>query len=276
MALVDARMGLCPDRLDDPDALTVSYPSGFHLRIEISRMFHSLRTRRRQDEWMDDPAADPIQLEKSLRFIRRVNAWLGYTRATLRHLDRFARRWERGREVRILDVATGSADVPLAVLRWAAKRGHDVRIVAVDLGARICDAAAQAARAAGVSAEKLQVLQADATRLPFADGSFDYAMTSMFLHHLDEEQVVQVLREMDRVSSRGILAADLVRRRRAYFWISLLTLAANPMVRHDARLSVAQAFSRAEVESLRERAALDYAKYYGHFGHRFVLAGEKV
>ena len=224
---------------------------------------------------MDDPAADPAELERSLRFIRRVNAWFGYTRSTLRHLDRFARRWEPGRPIRILDVATGSADVPLAVLAWAARRGHDVRIVGLDLHARTLESARRAAAAAGVAPGRLALVRGDATALPFADAAFDYALTSMFLHHLDDAVAARVLAEMDRVSRRGVVAADLLRRRRAYAWISLFTLAATPMVRHDARASVAQAFTRREVEALRDRAGVKYARYYGHFGHRFVLAGEK-
>ena len=110
---------------------------------------------------------------------------------------------------------------------------------------------------------------------PFAHGSFAYAMSSMFLHHLDENETVRVLREMDRVASRGIIAADLVRNRRAYAWISMFTLMSNPMVRHDARVSVAQAFTRDEVVAMRDRANVGYAQYHKHFGHRFVLAGEK-
>jgi SAM-dependent methyltransferase len=248
-------------------------------------LLSSLRHRRRTAEWMDDPAADPAELTRSLRFIRRVNAWFGYTRATLGHLDRFAKRWEKRRPIRILDVATGSADVPLAVLAWAARRGHDVRVVGVDLHAATVAAARRAAADAGAAeagaagsaaiAGRLAVVQGDATALPFADGAFDYAMTSMFLHHLDEPQVVRVLREMGRVSRRGILAADLLRRRRAYAWISLFTAAAGPMVRHDARASVAQAFTRAEIEALRDEAGVGYARYVAHFGHRFVLAGER-
>jgi len=231
--------------------------------------------RRRTAEWMDDPNADTSELERSLKFIRRVNRWFGYTRSTLAHLDRFARRWKPGEPIRILDVATGSADVPLAVLRWAGQNGHDVRIVGLDLHQRTVEAAGREAAADGVPAERLSIIQADATALPFADRSFDYAMTSMFLHHLDEPVVVRVLREMDRVSRRGILVADLLRRRRAYAWISLFTLAAGPMVRHDARASVAQAFTRREIEALRDQAGARYAGYAEKFGHRFVLAGEK-
>ena len=224
---------------------------------------------------MDDPAADPAELERSLKFIRRVNSWFGYTRSTIGHLDRFARSWERGRPVRILDVATGSADVPLAVLKWAERRGRDVRIVGLDLHQKTVDAARREAAVAGISEAKLSIVQGDATALPFEAGAFDYAMTSMFLHHLDEPVVVKVLREMDRVSARGVVVADLIRRRRAYAWITLFTLAAGPMVRHDARASVAQAFTRAEIEALRDRAGMGYAAYFEKFGHRFVLVGEK-
>lgn len=234
----------------------------------------SLASRNRHAEWMDDPNVDPAALARGLRFIRRVNSFLGYTRATLGHLDRFSRNWKKGEPVRILDVATGSADVPIAILRWAERRGHDVRITAVDLHTQTLDAARLATR--HIAGDRLSLLQADALALPFAAGEFDYAMTNMFLHHLDDDQAVQVLVEMDRVACRGILAADLVRSRRAYAWIRLFTLLADRMVRHDARVSVAQAFTRPEVEALCERAGLDYLRYRRHFGHRFVLAGEKM
>jgi hypothetical protein len=233
-------------------------------------LFPSLACRHRTDEWMDAPNADPTQLRKSLAFIRRVNKLFRYTRATLGHLERFSRGWKRGDEIRILDVATGSADVPRAILRWADRRGFMVRVVGADLHAGTI------MEAEGAHDPRLTLVRADALNLPFEDRSFDYVMTSMFLHHLDEDQIVAVLREMDRVSRRGIIAADLLRRRRAYFWISLFTLLANPMVRHDARVSVAGALSREEVMTLRDRAGIGFASYHVHFGHRFVLAGEKA
>jgi SAM-dependent methyltransferase len=229
----------------------------------------SLRTRNRQVEWMDDPSASPGELARSLAYIRRVNALLGYTRATVGHLERFSRRWKPGETVRILDVATGSADIPRAVLRWSRRRGFDVRIVAVDLHHTTLKLARQG------SEPRLHFVQADALRLPFADGSFDYAMTAMFLHHLGDGAAGAVLREMDRVARRGIVAADILRHRRAYAWITLLTLLAGPMVRHDARASVAQAFTKPEVLALRDRAGVAYATYHRHFAHRFVLAGER-
>jgi ubiquinone/menaquinone biosynthesis C-methylase UbiE len=229
----------------------------------------SLEKRRREVEWMDDPGADPAVLENSLRFIRRINFWLGYTRATLSHLQQFSRRWQPGQTIRIVDLATGSGDVPRAILRWAQKNNFDIQIVGIDRHATT------AASARG-NEPNLQIIRGDVLEMPLADASFDYAITGMFLHHLADSEVVGVFKTMDRVSRRGVIAADLLRHPRAYFWIQLFTAFSNPMVRHDAAVSVAQAFNEPEILALRDQAGLKYARFHRHFGHRFVLAGEKI
>ena len=216
-------------------------------------MGQSLENRIREAEWMDEPGADPELLRRSLGFLRSLNRWLGYTKSTIEHLERFSRGW-----------------MPGEVGAWGRSRGFDLRVVGVDLHATT---AAQALEWGDV--EKVEVVRADARALPFADGAFDYAITSLFLHHLDEADVVRVLGEMGRVARRGIAAGDLVRDVRAVWWIRLFTLWANPMVKHDAVVSVKQAFRRAEVESMARAAGVTFATYHRHFGHRFVLAGEK-
>jgi SAM-dependent methyltransferase len=220
---------------------------------------------------MDADGVDPRELDRSLAFIRRVNRLLGYTRATLSHLDRFSRGWAPGRRVDVLDLATGSADVPLAMARWGRRRGFDVRVVGLDRH----EATVRAARAAAAAEPRVRIVRGDALAVPFDAGSFDYATCGMFLHHLSDDEAVAVLRAMGRVARRGIIAADLLRHRRAYAWITLLTLGSNAIVRHDARVSVRQAFSRDEVLRLRDAAGVGFADYHRHFGHRFVLAGER-
>ena len=230
-----------------------------------------LQTRHRQSEWMDAPDAAPAALARSLIFIRQINALLGYSRATIHHLNQFTRHWNPDVEMKILDVATGSADIPRAILRWADRRRLHCRIVGLDLHNATLQTAARES-----SDPRLKFVRADATQLPFENGSFHFVLTGMFLHHLDEPAAITVLREMDRVAATGMIAADLLRSRRAYCWITLFTLLANPMVRHDARVSVAGAFNRRELLSLRDRAGLDYLQPCHHFGHRLVLAGLKT
>jgi SAM-dependent methyltransferase len=230
------------------------------------------RRRVRVNEWMDQPHADPGEIQRSLRFIRRINWLLGYTRTTIRHLERFSRDWQPGQRIDLIDFATGSADIPRAILKWARRRGFNVHIVGVDLHWRT---AREAARQTPAGEGCLHIVQADVLRLPFEPASFDYALTAMFLHHLDDEAAVAVLAAMNCVARRGVVVADLIRDRRAYRWIKLFSRFATPMVRHDGPASVAQAFTRQEVLNLRDRAGLHYAEYHSHFGHRFVLSGRK-
>ena len=236
------------------------------------KLLPDLTHRRREAEWMDAPGVDRALLDDSLRYIRRVNALLRYTRATMSHLERFSRRWRLGERIDILDVATGSADVPLAIVNWARPRGFDVRVVGLDLHETTCDLA----RAATRHEPAIEIVRGDALDPPFEPRSFDYALCSMFLHHLSDDDAVRALAAMGQVARRGVIAADILRHRRAYAWITLFTLASNPMVRHDARVSVAQAFNRVEVLELRDRAGLRFAQFHRHFGHRFVLAGERA
>jgi ubiquinone/menaquinone biosynthesis C-methylase UbiE len=225
-----------------------------------------LSTRRRQHEWMDEPDADPAELRQSLRFIQRINSLLGYTRATIKHLERFSRSWKPGQRIDIIDLATGSADIPRGILRWADRRGFNVHIVGVDRHPVTVQAAD-----AGPPDPRLSIIQGDVFNLPFGPGSFDYALTAMFLHHLDDGEVVSVLKTMSSLARRGIIVADLLRHYRAYAWISLFTTFSSKMVRHDAKVSVAQAFSKSDILRLASQAGINSARYYRHFGHRFAL-----
>ena len=74
---------------------------------------------------MDEESADENQLRRSLRFIQRINSCLGYTRSTLAHLKRFSRSWKQGERIDILDLATGSADIPRAILNVMVQNGYE-------------------------------------------------------------------------------------------------------------------------------------------------------
>lgn len=219
---------------------------------------------------MDADAVDPAALRRSLDFIERVNRWLGYTRATLGHLNRWYDRSIRGGALHVLDVATGSGDVPRAIVAWGRRRGIDVRVTAVDRQPLTLSIA----RERSVGFPEITLLRADALRLPLADESVDVAMCSMFLHHLDSPEATGALRELRRVSRGAVIAADLLRTRRALAWITLGTALAEPMVRHDARASVRQALTPDEVRALAGAAGLRAPTLHRHFGHRFVLVDE--
>lgn len=224
----------------------------------------------RQREWMDADDADPAMLQQSLRFIERVNRWLGYTRTLLGYLDNMTAGWPAQKPLAILDVATGSADVPRAISRWADHRRLDVHVVAIDRHTATLDQAR-----ISTNDSRISLVQSDALAMPFGAGSFDFVLSSMFLHHLEADAVISVMKQADRLAREGIILADLCRSRRAMIWISLFTVTSNPMVRHDARLSVRQAYTCDELVRLSRLAGVHYLDASQHFAHRVVLAGLK-
>jgi len=219
---------------------------------------------------MDADNVDVAELHRALAFIRRVNRWLGYNRAVVRAVVDACAVMPRGRPVRVLDVATGSGDLLVDLKARFDRLGRPVELVGLDRHAATLAVAQERCR--GVA----QIVEGDATALPFAEASFDVVTSALFLHHLDDAMVVRVLAEMKRVSRHAVINADLIRRRRAYAWISLFTAFGSPMVRHDARASVAHAFSVDEAQALLRRASRSDVRFRETFGHRFIATWNRV
>lgn len=238
--------------------------------------------RRLTPELMDDPGVARDELARSLAYIRGVNRWLGGSRALLRHLARWSAGWKPGEIITLLDIATGSADIPIAVRRWALRRGFDVRITGIDLhettlaiARERVDAASRADARIGAG---ITLVRADARRLveEFGAASFDYAHASLFLHHLPDIEVMTVLRIMDRVSRRGVVWNDLVRSRLHRALAAMLTVGASSIVKHDARVSVEAGFTKREALDMTRRLGMNYIRVYGAPGwYRFTAAGER-
>ena len=229
-------------------------------------------------ERMDDPDVTRAELESSLRFIRRVNARLGGVAALLKNLSRWSRGWDRGRPVTLLDLGTGSADIPVAARRWARARGFDLRVTGVDNHPRTLELAGEFVDASG-EGEGIELVRADALGAAerFGPGSFDYAHAGMFLHHFSDAQALTLLRIMDRVARAGIVWNDLLRSRLALIGVHALTLGAPEIVRHDARVSVRKGFTPAEARSMARRLDLDeYCRVRAApLLGRFTLEGER-
>lgn len=226
--------------------------------------------RRLTPEIMDDPGVDQAQLAHSLAYIRGVNRWLGGRSALLTHLRRWSRDWPRDRPVTLLDVATGSADLPLAARAWAAGAGFDLRITAIDAHPKTV----ALARAHVAHEPAITIIQADALELDqrFAEHEFDYAHTGLFLHHLPDEHIIRVLRSMRRAARRAIIWNDLVRSRLGLAVIHAMTVGQPLIIRHDARVSVRAGFTRREALDLAQQAGLDSPRYrWNLFTHRFTL-----
>jgi ubiquinone/menaquinone biosynthesis C-methylase UbiE len=225
------------------------------------------------EELLDGPLDDLDELAGNLRDLRRVNRVLGVrlSRAAMARLDGAG---DARAPLTLLDVGTGGADIPVALLADAAKAGRSLRVTAIDERPEVIEAARRA-RPALDRIDGLELAVADGRSLPYPDGAFDVAHTSLVLHHLEPADAVLLLREMDRVSRGGIVVNDLSRGPLGLLGAWLLSRLAtrNRLSRHDAPLSARRAYSRVELRSLINDAGLrPVAEIGGFVGHRVAIA----
>jgi ubiquinone/menaquinone biosynthesis C-methylase UbiE len=222
-------------------------------------------------ELLDGPLDDPATLAGNLRDLRRVNRWLGGASLSAPAIDALA---AHRAEVTLLDVGTGGADIPLALLERAAARSRGLTVVAIDSRPEVL-AAAVRARPEVAEAAGLQLHVGDGRSLPYPDDSFDVAHASMVLHHLEPGEAVELLCEMGRVARLGIVVNDLDRTRfgLAGAWLMGHLLTANRYTRNDSVLSVRRAYRAAEMVALLREAGLAPVRVVrGAFGQRYAIA----
>ncbi|MDQ3699640.1 MAG: methyltransferase domain-containing protein [Chloroflexota bacterium] len=248
-----------------------------NLLASLSRAFQRLRQGPEQSsepEWMDFGHHRRDVVVQNLGDLRRVNRILGGVRLTLRPLARLARDVPRQRPLRVLDIATGGADIPRAVARWAARDGRALWLVASDVNETFLAIARQhSAATPTVGMVTLRFVVADARRLPFVDGAFHVTTCSLALHHMLVDEAAAMLTEMGRCAALGVVVNDIVRGWLGYFGAYVATRlgSRNHLTWHDGPLSVLRAYTKGEMLELAARSGLLPLHWDGFLGYRVAL-----
>ena len=218
-------------------------------------------------ERMDRPGVVVEELRRTLTELGRINRAFGGTQIVLRHLRPWLSRLPQ--PIRVLDVGTGFADLPRAVVGWARRKGIALTVEALDHYAEIRALAAQAC----ADYPEIRIREGDALALPYPDKSFDVAFASQILHHMEGEEPIRLLRELRRVARHGVLVSDL----RRGTWPFLVTSAAlyllpcGPVIRHDGPLSIRRGFFPAEMLALAGAAGWKRTQVFRHLFFRLAL-----
>lgn len=233
-----------------------------------------LPERRDGKELLDIPSeqGDFPEFAQSMSEIRAVNRFLGGKSSILRHLDEFVRSGEKG-PIRILDVATGSADIPVAIADWAGRKGIAVKITAVDINPNVMRVAAGHVQ----GYPEIKLVRADGFSLPFKPGSFDIVTCSLTLHHFTEEQTIKFLGHLAENAGKWCIIGDLRRSWIAYFLFYIITVffLRNRYTRHDGLLSILKSYTPEELEALAKEGGLTEFKVVKLPFWRMALVGCK-
>ena len=229
-----------------------------------------LRCRRRQRELMDDPALDSRCHAHALRGLERINWWSRSTTILWRPLRELLET-AGGSPVRVLDLAAGAGDVVIGLWRRARRSGFALEAEGWDISPV---AVAYARRRATEAAAEVRFLQRDALAEEIDEG-YDAIISSLFLHHLEEDQALALLRRMAKAARRLVLINDLVRGIAGYWtaYAGTRLLTSSAVVRTDGLRSVEGAFTLAEARVLAREAGLRGSTVEPRWPFRFLLKG---
>jgi SAM-dependent methyltransferase len=232
---------------------------------------HLIPQRHTAPEFLDlSPESYALEeLEGTLADIRVVNRYLGDRPAILKHLAAMAKGLSG---FTLLDIATGSADLPIAIVEWGRRNEVRTAITAVDIN----EQTVEIARSHAACFPEIRVEVADGLRLPYPDKSFDFVVCSKTAHHLSNEDAVRLVAEMLRVARKGYLLMDLRRSWIAYALICMLTriFTRNRLTRYDGPLSVLKSFTAPELSALARDAGASRFEVFREPFWLLVLSGE--
>ncbi|CAN5625767.1 hypothetical protein BH23CHL5_BH23CHL5_18010 [soil metagenome] len=219
------------------------------------RLLPDLTHRADEQELLDAPIVNRQELIHNFRDIQRVNWLFGGTSAVLRYIEPMITDHPPSTTLRVIDLATGAADIPLAIAEWAEQKGRVLEITATDLTSDVL----AIAEANTAHRNEIRCFRCDARAVPFSDGSFDIALCSLALHHFQPDDAVTVIKEMKRLANIGFLINDLRRSRLGYWatWTASRVSTRSHLTRNDAPLSIRRAYTVDELRALLSQAGID-------------------
>ena len=223
-------------------------------------------------ERIDTGDYTPEEYETFLREIAFINRYVGDGRALRRSL--LAEIAEKDlAQFSVLDVGCGSGELLRIIAEFAVKSGRNAFLTGIDLN----PISSSTTRSESRDFPEIFSVRGDAFQLPFANDAFDYSISSLFFHHLTDAQIPAVLKEMSRVSRRGIFVIDLHRDPVAYIGYKVFCAAfrISPLVRQDGSLSIKKGFRTGELRRLAESAGLIDPEVVQLTPGRVVLQADK-
>lgn len=219
-----------------------------------------------QPELMDTETVSYEEFLQCLRELETINGWTWAYAPTLRWLNHIGRK-QAPRT--ILDVGSGGGDMLRRIVKHRAGYGPGTTLIGIDFNPWSKKAAQEVSQGMHIHFETGDIFEFEPTR------RVDVVISSLFAHHLSDEQLVEFLRWMEAHASVGWFINDLHRHWLAYYFIKAATrlLSRNRFIKHDAAVSVSRAFSRADWHRLLQAAGIPKhaVRIRWHFPFRYCV-----
>jgi 2-polyprenyl-3-methyl-5-hydroxy-6-metoxy-1,4-benzoquinol methylase len=172
-----------------------------------------------------------------LRSLEQVNRWLLGYRPTLAWLERSPR--EPHEPVHIVDVGSGGGDLLRQIAGWAGRRKISVQLTGIDLNPYAAWAAVES------TPKELGISWVTGDALLYRpEKPVDIVVSSLMAHHLEDNEIIALLRWMEATAQIGWFINDLERSERSSRMFGWMAGAVrwHRFVQHDGPVSFRRAF----------------------------------
>ncbi|WP_282069626.1 methyltransferase domain-containing protein [Olleya namhaensis] len=207
------------------------------------------------EEIMDDLDYNGPILHDALDKLAKINQWLGGNIVTINGLKKALKNHSKSEAITIIDLGCGGGDILREISLFGKKNDYNFKLIGIDANPHTVNYAnSLSQKYDNVSFEAIDIFSDQFNNL-----EYDLVLTTLFLHHFKEDQLVSFLKPVLQKAKLGIVVNDLHRHKLAYYLFKLLcTTIKNKTIVEDGLTSVLRGFKREELTTISEQINANY------------------
>ncbi|MGC4037147.1 MAG: methyltransferase domain-containing protein [Chitinophagaceae bacterium] len=213
----------------------------------------------------DIPFAD---IKRNMQELEFINSNLGGHQITISGLHSLCK--EQPNELlSVCEIGCGGGDNLKAIEKWSKKNNSVLKLIGIDINKDCIEYAKENCS----TLNNKEFFTSDYREVNFTANKPDVIFSSLFTHHLNDEQFIEMLKWSKRNSVKGFFINDLHRHFLAFYSIRLLTriFSKSYLVKNDAPLSVQRGFRKKELEDLLQQAAIKHYTIKWKWAFRWLI-----
>lgn len=203
-----------------------------------------------EKEIMDDFNLGGNHLRVNLDILSGINKWLGGNQVTLDGVEKLIQNLPKSEELVIVDLGCGNGDMLRKVSKLGKKLGYRFKLIGIDANKE----SIAYAKLLSLSFDNIDFIQLNIFSKEFKELNYDIVLSTLFLHHLEDKEIIEKLNFLKNQANIGIVVNDLHRSKIAYFLFNILSfLINNKIIRYDGLVSIRRGFKKKELEDFAHR-----------------------
>lgn len=196
-------------------------------------------------EEMDRDDCNPLLLESTYEQFPLINRLLSQWHRVYK--KEILPEMKESRNYSLLDIGFGGGDIPVKIVSWAKRDGVQLNITAIDTDQRAYEF---------VKSQYPQGLvkwkHAASKQLIQENKKFDFVISNHLLHHLHDDEVINLLHEAKSLSSGKVIFSDIERSKIGFTLFNIFSriIFRRSFITNDGLISIKRSFTAEELQAI--------------------------